>query len=234
MINSYLDDQFYGSFTEELIISLKKVRNIGLKSFSLSGRVVSLKRNDLVSFESSLERDFIHCLEFDKSVIAYYEQPLKIFYEVNNSKRYYVPDFYVQYLGDRRDEIIEIKYKYDLQKNKRKYRDKFEAARQFCKANNLKFIVKDETDVRTPYMFNSKFLLPYMISKQDIDFTDVHVLENSLKTLGESTPEELILKSNCNDERKAELIYVLWFMLANDDIKVNLNEKLTMQSKIWI
>ncbi len=83
-------------------------------------------------------------------------------------------------------------------------------------------------------MFNSKFLLPYMISKQDIDFTDVHVLENSLKTLGESTPEELILKSNCNDERKAELIYVLWFMLANDDIKVNLNEKLTMQSKIWI
>ena len=59
-------------------MSLKKQRNISMNQFSLTGHIKSLKRNELVDFESSLERDYIHILEFDENVRYYYEQPLKI------------------------------------------------------------------------------------------------------------------------------------------------------------
>ena len=55
-------------FSQKIMrISLKKKRNISANEFSLTGQIKSLKRNDLVDFESSLERDYIHILEFDEN-----------------------------------------------------------------------------------------------------------------------------------------------------------------------
>ena len=59
---------------KKIRMSLKKQRNISMNQFSLTGHIKSLKRNELVDFESSLERDYIHILEFDENVRYYYEQ----------------------------------------------------------------------------------------------------------------------------------------------------------------
>lgn len=234
MINSYLDDEFYSFLTEEAIISLKKVREIGLKNFSLSGNISSLKTNSSVSFESSLERDYINLLEFDSSVSTYCEQPLKIFFTINSKKKYYVPDFYVKYSDGRKDEIIEIKYKDDLEKYKRKYINKFNAAKLFCKENNLNFRIIDEIEIRTPLLENYKFLIPYKRPNNIIDFLDVTILEERIKAVNIATPNNIINESFFSEDRKAELLYTLWYMVANNMVKIDLTEKLTMQSQIKI
>lgn len=234
VINSYLDDEFYSFFTEEAIISLKKVRRIGLKNFSLSGNIVSLKANDLISFESSLERDYINLLEFNSSVITYCEQPLKIFYTIGAKKSYYVPDFYVKFNDGRKDEIIEIKYKEDIAKNRKKYINKFKAAKLFCETNNMSFRVVDEAEIRTPFLTNCKFLLPYRRTRNTIDFTDVAILEERIKLAELATPNKIINDSFFSEDRKAELLYTLWYMIANSLVKVDLNKKITMNSQIMI
>ncbi|MCG7501077.1 TnsA endonuclease N-terminal domain-containing protein [Tenacibaculum sp. Mcav3-52] len=234
MINSYLDDEFYSFFTEEAIISLKKARRIGLKNFSLSGNIVSLKMNDLISFESSLERDYIHLLEFNSSVVTYSEQPLKIFFSVGTKKYYYVPDFYVKFNDGRKDEIIEVKYKDDLEKNKSKYQNKFKAAKLFCESNNMKFRVIDETQIRTTQLINCKFLLPYRRIKNGIDYLDVVILEERIKHFEFATPKNIINDSFFSEDRKAELLYTLWYMIANDMVSVNLDKKITMNSQIKV
>ncbi|MGG8497152.1 TnsA endonuclease N-terminal domain-containing protein [Tenacibaculum sp. TC6] len=234
MINSYLDDEFYSFLTEEAIISLKKVREIGLKNFSLSGNISSLKTNDLVSFESSLERDYINLLEFDSAVSTYCEQPMKIYFTVNSKKSYYVPDFYVKYIDGRKDEIIEIKYRNDLEKHKRKYRNKFNAAKLFCEENNLNFKIIDETKIRTPFLDNCKFLIPYRRTNNIIDFLDITILEERIKAIKFATPKSIINDSFFPEDRKAELLYTLWYMVANGMVKIDLREKLTMYSQIKI
>lgn len=59
----------------------KRAREISFKSSSLSGQISSKKLNKSVQFESSLEKDYIYLLEFDKSVGRYLEQPLIIHYK---------------------------------------------------------------------------------------------------------------------------------------------------------
>ncbi len=234
MINSYLDDEFYSFFTEEAIISLKKVRKIGLKNFSLSGNISSLKLNNVVSFESSLERDYINILEFNSSVVHYCEQPIKIFYTLEDKEHYYVPDFFVRFNDNREDELVEIKYKDDLLKNKKKYFAKFKAAKMFCEANGLKFKIVNEDGIRTPFLLNCKFLLPYRRPKNDIDYSDIAVLEERIKSVKHATPKSIITDSFFPDDRKAELLYALWYMIANSMVNIDLNMQITMNSKITI
>jgi len=234
IINSSFNNPYFNTYTEEVIISLKKVRKLGMKSFSLSGNISSIKRNSLVSFESSLERDYINILEFDTQVNEYLEQPLKIYYEINNKRRYYVPDFYIKYLDERPDEIVEIKYSYALKKNKNKLKDKFKAAELFCKGNGINFKIVTEKEIRNDLLLNSKFLLSYKNPKSEIDFNDVDLIEGLIKSLKNPTPQKTINSIDTDIEHKAQLLYVLWYMISNDLVKTELSIKLTMNSKIWL
>lgn len=233
-INSYQKVKETNYYTEEVRISWKKIRKIGLKNFSLSGNVVSIKRNDAVSFESSLERDYIHTLEYDKNVSIYYEQPFKIRFLDENKKRTYTPDFYVKYNDDRFDEVVEIKYKIDLEKNKHKLKSKFQAAKIFCAENDLNFTVLNEEDIRTPYLNNIKFLLRYKNIKQSINFDYVDKIIVYVRNTEEPTPSKLLNLLAKSDYEKATLVPVLWFMLSNNLINADLSIKLTMNSIIWL
>jgi len=234
VIISSFSNPYIVNYTEEAIISLKKVRNIGLKKFSLTGNITSLKQNSQISFESSLERDYIYLLEFDTTVDEYFEQPLKIFYEVEGKKRYYVPDFYVKYCTNKRDAIIEIKYTYSLKKDKKKLEDKFKAARVFCQSNDIDFKILTEEDIRNELLFNSKFLLSYRNPKSVINYEDVELLEELIKSSQTKTPSFIINTLDTDIEHRAQLLYTLWYMIANDLAQTEINSKLTMSSKIWI
>ncbi|WP_161568412.1 TnsA endonuclease N-terminal domain-containing protein [Flavobacterium cupreum] len=150
-----------------LRILKKRVREIGPKYSSLSGYFISKKQDsELIQFESSLERDYIYLLEFDTSVYLYLEQPLSITYFDSNNKRHkYTPDFLVRY-SDKNicDKLVEIKYHDDLIRNSLKYSEKFNAAREYCKKNNLTFVILSEKEIRNSnieYLTSVKFLSSY-------------------------------------------------------------------------
>ena len=63
------------------------------------------------------------------------------YYDTENKKRHYIPDFLVEYLGGRKV-LYEVKpfERKGSETNKRK----FKAAREYCKDNNMKFKVITE------------------------------------------------------------------------------------------
>lgn len=216
-----------------LIMSHKKVRQIGLSDLSLTGNIYSAKANELVNFESSLERDYIYLLEYDTKVFKYYEQPLKIYY---GSKQYYVPDFFVQFHGkDIKSKLIEIKYSDDLIENKDKYRSKFEAAKAFCSDNGLEFNIVTEKEIRKDYKLqNAKFLLGYRNPKAGFNDGYMTILEKVIENYKLiSIQETLNLAITC-EEKKAELLYVLLHMLSKRYINFDESKKLTMDTLIFL
>ena len=225
-------EENYISSQKKIVMSLKKKRNISTNKFSLTGQITSLKRNDQVDFESSLERDYIHLLEFDDEVRIYYEQPLKIEF----AKRYYIPDFYVEY-WDGKIEIVEIKYSTDLIENAKSYNAKFKAAEEFCKENNLSFKILTEKDIRSDYLFNVKFLQNIRMKHAWIEpeyFNEFELLKKYMDKLKKTTPNELLDHCTSCNYKRSELIQYLWFMIMFKKIKTDLTKKLNMESKIWI
>jgi hypothetical protein len=212
-------------------MSHKKVRQIGLSNLSLTGNIYSAKANEIVNFESSLERDYIYLLEYDTGVSKYYEQPLRIYYGNN---KYYVPDFFVQYHEKNiQSEIIEIKYSTDLIENKEKYKTKFEAAKAFCSDNGWKFNILTEKEIRTGYKLqNAKFLLGYRNPKVGFNDGLIAILEKIIEIHKPiSIQKALDLAITC-DEKKAELLYVLLHMLSKKYINFDETKKLTMDTLI--
>lgn len=217
---------------KKMRISLKKKRNIQANEFSLTGQMKSLKRNDTVDFESSLERDYISILEFDDNVRSYYEQPLKIEFQ----DRYYIPDFYVEYWNGVK-EVIEIKYDIDLIENASKYVAKFKAADEFCNVNGITFRLLTEKDIRNDYLYNIKFLNAVLIRHTSNDseyFNEFELLYQNMKKLKRTTINRLLDVTTSCELKRAELIQYLWLMVIHKKIKTDLSKKLNMESEIWI
>lgn len=224
------DEQIFVNYrlsNRSVLMSFKQERKIKANAFSLTGAVKSIKRNELVEFESSLERDYIHILENDKNVRIYYEQPLKIFFP----KGVYIPDFLVEY-NDGSKEIVEIKYRDDLRQNFSKYKEKFRGAVEFCSYNGINFRIYTEKEIRTPYLANVKFLSNFIDSHIENDYSDLTALRENLRKLKRTTPRELVEFTSKDLSKQAELIYLLWHMVYNGSVGIDLSLKLTMNSVI--
>lgn len=216
-----------------LIMSPKKVRKIGMSDLSLTGNFYSVKENKIVNFESSLERDYIHLLEFDNNVYRYFEQPIKIYY---GNQRYYVPDFFVKFHSSGfKDELVEVKYSNDLEENAEKYYEKFEAARNFCNDNNITFKIITEKEIRGGFkLHNAKFLLGYVNPKAGFNEFYIDLLRNILETKsGVIKIEEALTLATKNESKRGEILYVLLHMLSKRYIHFNENEKLTLNTLIY-
>ncbi|BFM44100.1 TnsA endonuclease N-terminal domain-containing protein [Flavobacterium sp. CFS9] len=216
-----------------MITSFKRIRKILPNNFSVTGHICSIKNNEHIEFESSLERDFIYLLEYNLEVKRYYEQPIKINYLDKNIEKYYVPDFFVEY-WDGTKELVEVKYAQELEEKHNELSTKFKAAELFCTKNNITFKIYNEHLIRTPLGWNAKFLNYYRYPKFDLNFDEITMIRNRLEELNNSTPAKLI-KDMANDESKqAELLYLLWYLIANYSITFDNDKKLSMNTLIWV
>lgn len=224
-------------FTKVNTKIMESVRSIKYKYSSLSGKFPSNKNNRTLSFESSLEKDFITLLEFDDDVVEYTEQPVRITYVNKGKKHTYYPDILVKRRSitgnsNSRSTLFEVKYSDHLTKYKAKLDPKFNAAREYSQTVGWEFQIITENEIRTDYLENARFLLKYRDYKSFPDY-DFALLLDTLNKLDHTTPEELILIAAKDWNKRAELIYLLWHMVANKFIQCDLTFKLTMDSEIW-
>jgi hypothetical protein len=213
------------------------VRKIGMNYTSLTGAIPSSKSNRLHNFESSLERDFMRITEFDSNVAEFVEQPVLIEYENEGKLRKYIPDFLITYKHTTTPGIwlkpllVEIKYREDLKKNWVHYKPKFLAAMRFCDQKGWKFKILTEVEIRTEFFENATFLQQY--KNAQVNDEDFSFLLTKIHDLRVTTPNELLLCSSNNMNRRASLLYCLWYMVANTVIGVDLSKKISMTSSIW-
>lgn len=216
-----------------MIISLKKQRNISLSEISLTGRISSIKNNSAIEFESSLERDFIYLLEYNPDVNQYIEQPIIIKYYSKRKEKSYTPDFYVEY-SENKKELIEIKYQEDLKVNEDKYRDKFSATQEFCLRNNMIFKILTEKDIRTPTLFNAKFLLPYKRLPRNTEKQGIKIIADIIKSERKISVKDIIETATQVKEKRPEYLYLLWYIVANNFVYYNKDVQLNMNTVIEV
>ena len=88
-----------------------------------------------------------------------------------------------------------------------------------------------EVEIRTDYLKNVCFLERYKFnSTYDTRFEQ---LLDNLKSFEVSTPEELIASVAHSKKAKAELLYTLWQLVADNVIGIDLDVPINMKSEIW-
>lgn len=63
--------------------------------------------------------------------------------------------------SDTRHVLYEVKYREELRRDWAKLRPRFRAAHRFARGHGWKFRLITDYEIRTPLLWNAKFLLPY-------------------------------------------------------------------------
>lgn len=215
------------------------IRKIPRNHRSLTGQSPTDRRGGSVAFESSLERDLHTILEFDVSVRSYEEQPLQISYTDSGGQlRVYTPDVLVTYRSDlarsrdRRPLLGEVKYQEELSRRRFELEPCFRAARNYATARGWEFRVLTEEDIRTPYLSNARFLLPYR-RRPAVPVRERMLLE-VMHELRVCDPETLLAAVRRDPMERAQMIPVLWQLVGYCRIWTDLSLPLTMKSAIWV
>jgi hypothetical protein len=204
------------------------VRTIRMNSRSVTGTVPGIG-----AYESTLERDLMEILRFDPEVLTVYPQPVRVeFVKSDGSKGECYPDGLIEFKPEFSllPVLYEVKYREDFRANWRELIPKFRAAKQFAFAKGWRFEVFTEREIRTPYLSNVKFLFPFLERKFPEPIT-AWVLQ-ILSDLGEADPD-FLLCALCKDKgNRAELIPVIWHLVATEAIDCDLEIPLTMRTKL--
>jgi TnsA endonuclease N terminal len=140
------------------LMSVRKITNKGGVKKNI-GKFPSLKVGKNVWWESLLERDYIHLLEFDPDVERYEEQPMRVPYPFEGKIRYYTPDFLVERIDGRRI-VVEVKSKKKASDDA--FRLFFLAVAPVIHKRGYEFIVVTDEMIRVePLLENIKILWGY-------------------------------------------------------------------------
>lgn len=213
------------------------VRRIGRGHRSVRGRAVV--HGHLVAFESTLERDFLETVDFDRTVVSILEQPCRISYRDRNGRqRSYVPDALVQHrpgtgLHGIDGFLYEIKHRDDLFAAWSTLKPKFMAARAWARERRLRFVILTEREIRGSHLDNVRVLNQYRHLQPHPEIEER--LAALLVVLGEISVRTLVEAIwSCEEQRIAAPAYVLRMIAAGRINLSDLAESLTMESLVWI
>lgn len=218
----------------------KPARDILPSSHSYRGQVSSPKIGRASQYESSLERDLLHLLDFDNCVEFYCEQPVTIEYMHAGVVRHYTPDVLAYYRNDLeasatvKPTLYEVKYRADLWRNWAELKPRFMAALRYADQQGWRFKLLTEREIRTDYLTNVQFLRQYTGPGEQVFQVDQHLLMSLLRDARLTTGEELLLMATDDRTKRAELLYTLWSLVAVGLISCDLTRKLSLQTELWI
>lgn len=211
------------------------VRKIAKSYRNVTGIIAAAKAAGPAQFESTLERDFLTRLEFSPHVRTFEAQPVTLRWHDGERERRYTPDALVHFKPRHGAEptplLCEVKYRSDLREQWFDFKPKFRAAIRFARAQGWRFKLMTETDIRTPYLGNARFLLPF-VRRGPPPTDDMDVLDRTLSELGEADVQTL-LQAACRDEwNRAQLLPALWYLVGTFHFGADLHAPLTMASRI--
>lgn len=207
--------------------------NLPVRKITPSTRGVTGLVPNFGQYESSLERDFMEILRFDPEIEEFTPQPLVLEYrDKDGNLRRYTPDGLVKFRKSNsrclQPILFEIKYRADFRKDWKILIPKFRAAKSYCLLQGWRFEVFTEKEIRTNYLQNVKFLWQYVAR-----IPEQSIMDHILKILSdlEEVDVDFLLCALCNDKAtRAELIPVIWHMVAIGTIDCDLDTPLNMRS----
>ncbi|MCL2644549.1 MAG: TnsA endonuclease N-terminal domain-containing protein [Betaproteobacteria bacterium] len=209
------------------------VRKIPKNYRHVTGIAAETKAIGEAQFESPLERDFIALLEFSPEVIQYEVQPVKIEWrDGEGTHRYYRPDVRVEFREelDRRPWLCEVKCRADIKNNWDELHPRFRQGIRYARRQGWLFHLVSEVEIRTPYLDNARFLLPYR--RRAVSEESIADIFRALDGLDTATPERVLQVLSDDPWQQAEWTPTIWHLVAHWRIETNLDRPLSMTSPI--
>lgn len=213
------------------------VRKIPKSYRNATGLISTEKSDEMTGYESRLEHDCQKLVSFNRNVLKYEEQPVKIYFtDEEGARRHYHPDILITYRPDVlpaknwKPILAEVKWRSDLFKDWASLRPRLRAGRQHAREQGLDFAILTEHEIYTPYLTNAILLLECM--KCPVNDEDSRLLLDVLETMGQADPNTLPHSITQDNFRKAELLTTLWQLVADYKIWVDLEAPLTMRSRL--
>ncbi|WPH20800.1 TnsA endonuclease N-terminal domain-containing protein [Variovorax paradoxus] len=202
-----------------------------------------------VEYESHLEEDFLVLLRFDRRVEHFerWEDAI-VWYDDKGKRRTYTPDFFVRYKAidagpSLKPEVIEVKPDFDeddpravarlpRKEDPRENELKWNAATRECKRKGFHFLVKRESDIRTPYLTNAKFLMAYL--ERGRDGVRSEEILATLKPGARVSMSDLLGDLGKSSEERLAYRPFLYRLIATRQLDVDLTEPLRDSSVIGL
>lgn len=210
------------------------VRKIKKNYRNVTGVSSATKAIGDAQFESTLERDFIRLAEFSPDIAKFEVQPVKISWvDATGTERTYTPDVLVTFSDPEVSKpwLCEVKYRADLKKYWPDLHPKFIQGIRYAKQRGWRFRLITEVEIRGPELEAAKFLLPFR--HKNIPPRQVHQVLNLVEELKITTPAALLANISSDPYTQAEWIPALWLLVAQFRVGINLQEPLSMTSRIW-
>jgi hypothetical protein len=221
------------------------VRSIPASHRSLTGRIAGTKHVGAGAFESTLERDLLLVLEFASAVTAYEVQPVMIAHADDSGRAHtYTPDVLIQRRGADGAALppllCEVKYhdgaKPPAPDARGTLRRTLRAGRRYAREHGWRFRLLTERDIRTPYLHNARFLLPFRTHPPRSE--RVARLLDGLCERGSAPADELLSAVADGPRRDVDSDYswcvpALWHLLATGQFVADYKAPLTMQTRIY-
>ncbi len=220
-------------------------RTIRPSRYSVTGYISTTKAETSQPAESSLEQDFLTLLDADSRVERFLAQPFTIRWTDSAGKRQrYTPDVIVKYAYWARKEdptlrttIFEVKPRELLAEELKTRRPTFRSAIGWARERSCLFHFVTDSEIRTPYLDNVKFLRGYgtrqLQDNHELIVARQRLIRTTLHRLQRTTPRELLQAMSSSPQHQAELLPWLWNLVCCNAVGVNLKERLTMSSLIW-
>lgn len=215
------------------------VRKLKASYRAANGYVNSKKNSQRLFFESTLEMDFIYLLEFDPLVKSFSEQPFSIKYKNSKGRStQYTPDFKVDFNNEGIIKkgfstcIYEVKYEEEIKKNKENLKPKFDAAIAFTKLKNWGFEVITEKSIKGQKLINCKFLAQYQ-DQNKIEPSALSLIDSN-KPSEAFLPRDYITSISNDHTIQLQVVAALWHLVSIGKFKLNMNEKITVDTKLTL
>lgn len=166
------------------------------------------------------ESDFVYLLEFDREVLRYYEKPFRLF----NEKEECIPSFLVKFHSvNKKDELIYIEKNLNLNKTI--------LLNEFCLENDIDLKIVLEDNFKKGYkLMNIKFLSNY-INVDIINYSRyIDFFLESFETSNSISINEVMERFAKEEQKKAEVLYVILHLISIGFFLINLDEKLTQET----
>jgi hypothetical protein len=201
-----------------------------------------------VEFESHLEEDFLTLVRFDHRV-EYFERYRDeiVWYDQSGKRRAYTPDFFIQYKRAAdgsclKPEVIEVKPDFEdddprsvarLPRKEDPYEnDKWKAATKECGKKGWRFLVKRESEIRTPYLANARFLMAALERGRDDSRLDAVMA--ALKPGMRVSMGDLIASLGKDADERLTYRPALYRLIATRRVEVDLTELLQDSSLVGL
>lgn len=211
------------------------VRKVSNRGGNIIGFYPSLKMGRMVAFESTIERDLVYLLDYERQVEEFCEQPCKIEYLHDGKKRTYTPDYSVRFIGGH--EVI-VECKPAELTGKEENRRKFEAGRNWAANEGVSYeVVTDEMLRQGCRLQNIKFLSQF--ARHELP---VAVKQQIFKLL-QSSPRPLSIQEILYDHKLFDLfrgsgalifcaLYYQELVTNLDDELINMNSRITLPMQV--